>query len=230
MKMNGRKDRKGNKAKMVTNELIVKMFQAVFRAVLIAAVVIAVVVLGLTADVSAPYDAGTDYMAAMMAAAMCGNDAAGKLAEEARGAKIDALSLDFPKISYEDLKLLAKIIEAEAGSDWLPDEWKMAVGEVVLNRVASPEFPDTVKDVIYQPGQYSTPSCAAFASMKPSARSAAIAALLLHGERVLNDRRVVFQANFPQGGGTALSMYDANLGTTYFCYSSHMELYGYDGK
>lgn len=49
----------------------------------------------------------------------------------------DMFSAPQPQYSESDLMLLAKVIYAEAGSDFLSDEWKMCVGEVVLNRVAS---------------------------------------------------------------------------------------------
>lgn len=52
-----------------------------------------------------------------------------------------------------DRKLLANIIYCEAGSE--PYEGKVAVGAVVINRVLSDKFPDTVVGVIYQRGQFS---------------------------------------------------------------------------
>lgn len=55
--------------------------------------------------------------------------------------------------STEDLELLACIIQCEAGSE--PYEGKLAVGSVVMNRVASSSFPNTVMGVIYQSGQFS---------------------------------------------------------------------------
>jgi len=48
--------------------------------------------------------------------------------------------------------LLASLIWAEARGE--PFEGQVAVGAVVMNRVESPEFPDTVEDVIYQEGQF----------------------------------------------------------------------------
>lgn len=49
--------------------------------------------------------------------------------------------------SEEDLYWLSRIISAESqGEPW---EGKLAVGNVVLNRVASPDFPDTIYDVIF---------------------------------------------------------------------------------
>lgn len=55
-------------------------------------------------------------------------------------------------IMREDLELLARIIYAEARGESF--EGQVAVGAVVLNRVESPLFPGTIKEVIYQPGQF----------------------------------------------------------------------------
>lgn len=57
-------------------------------------------------------------------------------------------------ISYKDteLDLLAKIVFTEARDE--PYEGYLAVAAVVINRVESPNFPDTIYDVIYQPGQF----------------------------------------------------------------------------
>ena len=52
----------------------------------------------------------------------------------------------------EDLELLARIIYAEARGESF--EGQVAVGAVVLNRVESPLFPGTIREVIYQPGQF----------------------------------------------------------------------------
>ena len=52
-----------------------------------------------------------------------------------------------------ELDLLAAIIHCEAGGE--SRTGKVAVGAVVLNRVNSSSFPDTITDVIYQSGQFS---------------------------------------------------------------------------
>jgi len=166
-----------------------------------------------------------DYMAVMIATAIVGDADCGHQAEELRNAKIDAQGLTYAKVSWDDLYLLSKIIYAEAGSYWLSDEWKMCVGEVVLNRVASPEFPNTISEVIYQDGQYYNMSSGYFQKLRPDARCVDIAKRLLEGERILNDPSVVFQANFTQGSGTHTALYDRQLGWTYLCYSSKPELY-----
>lgn len=51
-----------------------------------------------------------------------------------------------------ELKLLACLIQAEAGDQSY--KGMVAVGNVVLNRVNSSSFPNTIKDVIYQKGQF----------------------------------------------------------------------------
>ncbi|HOB91621.1 MAG: spore cortex-lytic enzyme [Bacillota bacterium] len=48
-----------------------------------------------------------------------------------------------------DVQLLARLIHAEAQAE--PYLGKVAVGAVVLNRVNSPSFPNTLSGVIYQP-------------------------------------------------------------------------------
>lgn len=54
-----------------------------------------------------------------------------------------------PSVSYDenDVYWLARIIEAEAGGE--SGEGKLAVANVVLNRVASGSYPDTIYDVIF---------------------------------------------------------------------------------
>ena len=55
---------------------------------------------------------------------------------------------------WGELELLAQVVEAEAGNQDLTG--KRLVVDVVLNRVDSPLFPDTITEVLEQPGQFST--------------------------------------------------------------------------
>ena len=57
--------------------------------------------------------------------------------------------------SDEDLYWLSRVVFAEAGCDWFPDWVQRDVASVVLNRVADSRYPDTIIDVIFDPGQYS---------------------------------------------------------------------------
>jgi spore germination cell wall hydrolase CwlJ-like protein len=54
--------------------------------------------------------------------------------------------------SESELDLLARLVRAEAQTE--PFEGKVAVARVVINRVDSSQFPDTIKEVIYQKGQF----------------------------------------------------------------------------
>lgn len=56
----------------------------------------------------------------------------------------------------KDFELLARAIHAEARGE--PYEGQVAVGAVILNRVESNEFPNTVREVIYAPGQFTSVS------------------------------------------------------------------------
>ncbi len=51
-------------------------------------------------------------------------------------------------LTEEDLDILMRIVEAEAGNQDV--EGRLLVANVVLNRVASEQFPDSVKDVVFQ--------------------------------------------------------------------------------
>lgn len=55
--------------------------------------------------------------------------------------------------SNADVELLAKVISAEARGESY--EGQVAVGAVILNRVAHPSFPDTLSGVVYQKGAFS---------------------------------------------------------------------------
>ena len=55
---------------------------------------------------------------------------------------------------WDELSMLAEVVEAEAGNQDLTG--KRLVVDVVLNRVDSPLFPDTITEVLMQEGQFST--------------------------------------------------------------------------
>ncbi len=80
-----------------------------------------------------------------------------KLEEELAKAKAAAQAVwrDISEITFAegDRKLLANLIYCEAGGE--PEAGKLAVGAVVINRVRSSVFPNTVVGVIYQRNQFS---------------------------------------------------------------------------
>lgn len=75
---------------------------------------------------------------------------AGTKTLSALGITADSGSGEF---SQSEIALLARIISAESRGE--PYEGQVAVGAVILNRIAHPSFPNTLSGVIYQPGAFS---------------------------------------------------------------------------
>lgn len=78
----------------------------------------------------------------------------------------------------ESLYWLSRIINAESGNQSLTG--KVAVGNVVLNRVNSPKFPNTIKGVIFQRNQF-TPVNNGSINRTPNSESVIAAKLCLDG-------------------------------------------------
>lgn len=80
-----------------------------------------------------------------------------QLAEEQAMSRLAAKSTwrDISEVTFAegDRELLAQLIYCEAGAE--PYEGKLAVGSVVINRVLSSVYPDTVVGVVYQNKQFS---------------------------------------------------------------------------
>lgn len=74
-------------------------------------------------------------------------------AEEAARIAAEAQAAQTAAISAEELKLLANIIYCEAGSESYVG--KVAVGNVIMNRVKSASQPNTITEVVYAKGQFS---------------------------------------------------------------------------
>lgn len=86
--------------------------------------------------------------------------------------------------SAGDLELLSTIIYCEAGNQ--PYEGQLAVGSVILNRVASSSFPNSISGVIYQSGQFSPVASGRFAHALASglgSRCMSAAREVLNGRR-----------------------------------------------
>ncbi len=91
-----------------------------------------------------------------------------------------------------DIYLVAQLISHEAKSEGL-NGW-IAVGEVVKNRLYSPDFPNTVSGVVYQKGQFANSS--SLSKITPSAEILTVAQKSLTGEmQILCSPEVVFFRN-----------------------------------
>lgn len=110
-----------------------------------------------------------------------------------------------------DLWYLSRVIQQEAG--YCSQEMQESVGSVVLNRVDDDRFPNTIPEVIEQPGQYSTASY--LASQEPTQEAINVAVdLLENGSKLPED--ILYQANFQQGTYTYKTI-STSYSTMYFC-------------
>lgn len=123
----------------------------------------------------------------------------------------------------DDVYALAVAIYREAGSDYLTDEHRALVGCVVMNRVRSSLFPNTVRGVLTQHGQYYgiwqngvVFPAGTDTSSNAVKRAYRIAREVLEGQWSCPSN-VLFQAGFPQGSGVYRAIEGGGT-ITYFCY------------
>ncbi len=82
----------------------------------------------------------------------------------------------------EEVRMLAAIIQCEAGNQ--PIEGQIAVGAVIMNRVKSASYPNTIREVIFQPKQFGPSKSQLFADLlatdtiKDTCRQAATQAIM----------------------------------------------------
>ena len=119
---------------------------------------------------------------------------------------------------WEDLNIIAKTIQHEANPEYCEWEHSLAVGVVILNRVASPYFHgDTVKEVVAWPGQYLSSYTYGFENVPRKCYEAAKA--VMDGDHEIPDD-VYWQAEFVQGT-SIWKVFRVDTGyyssTTYIC-------------
>ena len=76
-----------------------------------------------------------------------------RAAEEAERIAKEKAEAEAAAAQQVEKELLASLIFCEAGNQ--PYEGQVAVGAVVMNRINSSSYPDTMEEVIYQSGQFS---------------------------------------------------------------------------
>lgn len=94
------------------------------------------------------------------------------------------------KVEREELILLEKIVASEAIGE--PYEGKVAVVNVIMNRVDSEDFPNTIKEVVYQKGQFSPVSNGRINEIKPNEEVKEAVKDALGGEKVVSDETLYF--------------------------------------
>ena len=107
----------------------------------------------LAAEAQAKAAAEEAARTAAEAQAKAAAEEAARIAAESQQAALAAQAAQTAAISSEELKLLANIIYCEAGSESYVG--KVAVGNVIMNRVKSASQPNTITEVVYAKGQFS---------------------------------------------------------------------------
>lgn len=115
--------------------------------------------------------------------------------EEYQSQKMEHLATDASSkcstISASERELLERLVEAEAKGESLVG--KIAVANVVLNRVRDEDFPDTITEVIFQKGQFSPVSNDSIHNQTPSEESRlAVQKAVDEGYRVFGDKVLYF--------------------------------------
>lgn len=114
------------------------------------------------------------------------------------------------RVSDADIYRLAQVISAENGSA-KDDDCLVLTGIVVMKRVKSKSFPNTINGVVSAKGQYST--YPRLLSEKPSSRCLEIAEEILRENlQKYYPNKLVFQSEFPQGRAVY-----RKIGHEYFC-------------
>jgi N-acetylmuramoyl-L-alanine amidase len=93
-------------------------------------------------------------------------------------------------VSEEELLMLRKIVIAEAEGE--PYEGKVAVANVVLNRLRSANFPNTLYKVIYQKYQFSPVANGRFDRVKPNEDTIHAVNEALNGRKEVSDDTYYF--------------------------------------
>lgn len=125
----------------------------------------------------------------------------GQAAEETEADNAQAAAQEV-SVSTSDLDLMAAIIECEAGGESY--EGKVGVGAVIMNRIRSGEFPNTLSEVIYQSGQFEptwTGKLSNVLSRGASEACYAAAQDVFAGANTIGDRLF-----FHAGGGSGLTI------------------------
>ena len=115
----------------------------------------------------------------------------------------------------EDYQVLLRIVQAEAGI--CDKRGKILVADVIINRVLSKEFPNSVKAVVYEPSQFQPVSNGAINSVKVTAETIECVDRALDGEDYSNGALYFMNR---RGSGSAAAWFDRHL-TYLFAHDGH---------
>ena len=139
-----------------------------------------------------------------------------KALEEERRREEEKKAASRKAVSDDDYQVLLRIVQAEAGV--CDEKGKILVANVVLNRVKSQEFPDSVRSVVYEPSQFSPVSDGSINSVKVTEETKECVNRALEGEDY-SDGALYFMTR--RGSRSrAVSWFDSHL-TYLFRHQNH---------
>ena len=112
-------------------------------------------------------------------------------------------------IDNAEVDLLARLIYVEVGDS--SKDAQIAAASVILNRVQSEKYPNSISEVIYQPGQYPSISGGAFNGAPSEQALESARYVYQNGSQI--PANVLYQSRDAQGSGV-WAEYDGE----YFCY------------
>ena len=139
-----------------------------------------------------------------------------KALEEERRREEEKKAASRKAVSDDDYQVLLRIVQAEAGV--CDEKGKILVANVVLNRVKSQEFPDSVRSVVYEPSQLSPGSDGSINSVKVTEETKECVNRALEGEDY-SDGALYFM-NRRGSRSRAVSWFDSHL-TYLFRHQNH---------
>ena len=139
-----------------------------------------------------------------------------KALEEERRREEEKKAASRKAVSDDDYQVLLRIVQAEAGV--CDEKGKILVANVVLNRVKSQEFPDSVRSVVYEPSQFSPVSDGSINSVKVTEETKECVKRALEGEDY-SDGALYFM-NRRGSRSRAVSWFDSHL-TYLFRHQNH---------
>ncbi|MDO4187820.1 MAG: cell wall hydrolase [Lachnospiraceae bacterium] len=144
-----------------------------------------------------------------------------------RNVKSTAVNNAFNSYSDEEVYLVAQLVHHEAHNQAY--NGKVAIAEVVVNRVVSTMFPNNVKDVVFQSGQFT--SSRRLRNINPTEQEIRIAFNVLNGSlRVLKDSDVLYFRN-PKITSNIAANIEKNWGSKeYYTHIGEHAFYSQDAK
>ena len=124
------------------------------------------------------------------------------------------------ELSDDEMEVLLRIVEAEAGSE--DEDGRLLVANVVLNRVESDRFPNTVTDVVFQQSggvtQFSPVASGRYYKVKVSEETVSAVGRALMGEDI--SQGALFFASRKYAGSEKMRWFEEKL-TFLFAHGGH---------